>query len=110
MLYEVITALELNEEFKEIGSYIKDNGFRVSLHPDHFVVINTPDDKVYHKSIEDLEYHQNIYRAMGLDENYKLVLHVGGEYGNKEESKKRFISRYFSLPSDIKKRIRNNFV
>ncbi len=42
---------------------------------------------------------------MGLDENYKLVLHVGGEYGNKEESKKRFISRYFSLPSDIKKRI-----
>ena len=42
---------------------------------------------------------------MGLDNGAKLVLHIGGSYGNKEKAKERFIDNFKKLPQDIADRI-----
>lgn len=95
----------LKEEFEKVGEYIKKNHIRVSAHPDHYSVINTPHPQIFESTIKDLVYHDNFMQAMGLDEKYKLVVHVGGVYGNKEEGKRNFIKQFKLLPETVQKRI-----
>ncbi|MCX7746094.1 MAG: UV DNA damage repair endonuclease UvsE [Clostridia bacterium] len=97
---------ELHDEFKAVGDYIMENNFRVSAHPDHYTLINSPSEKVLEDSIRDLDYHVNIFEAMGLlDYKYKLVLHVGGLYKDKKSSVERFKENFVKLPDRIRKRI-----
>lgn len=96
---------EVGEDLRALGKYAKDNRFRVSAHPDHFTLLNTPKEDVLETSIKDLEYHNKIYKLMELDKSAKLVLHVGGKYENKEKSKKRFMDNFTNLPVYLKERI-----
>jgi UV DNA damage endonuclease len=97
---------DFKDEFREIGEFIKENNFRVSAHPDHFTLINSPSQKVLEDAIRDLDYHVNVYEAMGLsDSRYKLVIHVGGHYNDKKSSLERFKNNFVSLPERIRSRI-----
>lgn len=97
---------EFKKELKEIGNFVKENDFRVSAHPDHYTVINTNSQKVFEDSVLDLEYHVELFKAMGLDDNkYKLVLHVGGLYKDKRASIERFKENFLKLPKNIASRI-----
>jgi len=92
-------------QFKDIGSYIRENNMRVSMHPDQFVLINSLKDDVVKRSIDELHYHCSVLDAMDLDESAKIQIHVGGVYGDKPKAIKRFIERYNSLNKSIKKRL-----
>lgn len=97
---------QFSGELKQIGDYIKENNFRISAHPDHFTILNPIKDEVLKASINDLDYHVKIYEAMGLEDyKYKLVLHVGGLYGDKHSSLERFKENFVKLPDRIRKRI-----
>jgi UV DNA damage endonuclease len=99
-------ASDFADELKEIGRFIIDNNFRVSAHPDHFTLINSPSEKVFTDSLRDLDYHVRIFEAMGLDDcRYKLVLHVGGVYGKKSDSIERFYENFARLPDRISRRL-----
>lgn len=93
------------KEFKELGDYIKENRFRITMHPDQFVVINSNDKGVVKRSIKELIYHSEVLDALGLDYSAKIVIHVGGVYQDKPLSIKRFIENYKKLPDKIKKRL-----
>lgn len=93
-------------EFKALGDYIKDKHMRISAHPDHFTILNPIKQEVLEASIRDLDYHVKLYEAMGLDDyRYKLVLHVGGLYGDKKSSIERFKENFVKLPDRIRNRI-----
>jgi len=97
---------EFSDELKQIGDYIKENDFRVSAHPDHYTLINSSSQKVLEESLKDLDYHVKIFEAMGLkDYKYKLILHVGGLYKDKEGSLARFKDNFEKLPDRIRKRL-----
>lgn len=97
---------ELAEKLKKIGDYVKLHQMRVSAHPDHFTLINSPDPQINQTSLRDLIYHQEIFQAMGLDKEAKLVMHVGGLYKNKEQSVARFKENFqLLLPPQIKERL-----
>ena len=97
---------EFKDELKFLGEYIKSQEFRISAHPDHFTILNPIKSEVLEASIRDLEYHVNLFEAMGLyDYKYKLVLHVGGVYGDKERGIERFKKNFVNLPDRIRKRI-----
>ncbi|MCC7570760.1 UV DNA damage repair endonuclease UvsE [Candidatus Micrarchaeota archaeon] len=93
------------KEFENIGKYIKKNKIRISMHPDQFVLINALDKKIVERSVAELEYHCKILDLMKLNKTAKIQMHVGGVYGDRETSIKRFISEYEKLPPNIKKRL-----
>lgn len=81
-----------------------ENQMRVSSHPDHFTVINSPKKEVVQASLKDLEYHDKVFAAMGLPEA-KMVTHVSGLYGSKEQSIQRFKENFRLLPESIRHRL-----
>jgi len=92
-------------KFKEIGRLIKTHDIRISMHPDQFVLINSIDDEVFKNSLRELIYHEQVLDLMELDASAKIQIHIGGVYGDKEKSIKRFIERFWKLDEFIKKRL-----
>ncbi|MFA4861760.1 UV DNA damage repair endonuclease UvsE [Methanoregula sp.] len=97
------------ERFKkslsDIGLFIRKHRFRISMHPDQFVLLNTPDWDVLARSIAELRYHAEILDLMGLDETAKIQIHVGGVYGDKPASMERFVNNYDLLDASIRCRL-----
>jgi UV DNA damage endonuclease len=95
-------------ELQQIGYYIKENNIRISMHPDQFVVLNSPDKKIVQNSINELKYHCNLLDGMSLDETSKVQIHLGGVYGNRMEAMDRFVKTYNNLlivDHSVKKRL-----
>jgi UV DNA damage endonuclease len=91
--------------FAELGEFIRENGMRVAMHPDQFVLINALDEDIFHRSVSELLYHAQVLDLFGLDDTAKIQIHIGGVYRDKSESIKRFIQRYHTLPEAIKGRL-----
>lgn len=91
----------LHPLLSEIGDYVRSHQLRVGFHPDHFTVLNSPRKEVILSSIQDLTRHVKILQAMGLSHSYKCNIHVGGVYGNKPESKERFVQNFKRLDPRI---------
>ncbi|MBK5200113.1 MAG: UV DNA damage repair endonuclease UvsE [Spirochaetaceae bacterium] len=93
------------ERLKTLGTLIKENNIRVSMHPGQYTVINSIHDSVVEKSIEDLRYHARFLDALTCDYSSKIVLHIGGVYNDKNLSMERFIGNYNTLDQSIKNRL-----
>lgn len=93
------------EKFGAIGQKIRDAKIRVSMHPGQYTVLNSPDPAVVERSVEDLVYHSKVLDALGLGSEHKLILHLGGAYGDKSQAKSRFVSHYRNLDASIKSRL-----
>jgi len=98
-------AAHFGEEFAEIGAFIRRHGMRISMHPDQFTLLNSPDERVLQNSIAELNYHARILDLLGLDECAKIQIHIGGVYGDKEAAINRFIQRYRQLPLNLRRRL-----
>ena len=92
-------------KFRVIGDFIKKYGIRISMHPDQFTLINSVDNRVFETSLKELIYHAQVLDLMEFDTSAKVQIHVGGVYGNKEKSTKRFIERFEKLDETIKRRL-----
>lgn len=96
---------ETKPQLMEMGNFIKKNNIRVTFHPDHYTLINSPREEVFISSVMDLTHHCRIFNAMRLGEHAKLIIHVGGGYSNKDDSLERFIENWSRLPLGISKHI-----
>lgn len=92
-------------QLKEISRLVKSSLMRVSMHPPHFVNINSPNLEIIKSSMAELEWHAKLLNTMELDNTHRLIFHVGGVYGDKKASIKRFIEVYKDIPEDIRKRL-----
>lgn len=90
-------------EFRVLGNYIKKNSIRITMHPGQYTVLNSVNYDVFKKSLNELIYHTDVLDLLKLDKTAKILTHVGGVYGDKKNSTKRFISRYNELQQRIKK-------
>jgi UV DNA damage endonuclease len=95
---------EFRKDFQRIGSFIKKHKMRVSMHPDQFTLINSPDEEIFSRSVKELAYHVEVLDLLETDLSAKIQIHIGGAYGNKEESMNRFTERFKILPANIRKR------
>jgi UV DNA damage endonuclease len=93
------------DKFEEIGRFIKEKDMRISMHPDQFVLINSPKEEIFESSVRELQYHADVLDLMKLDTTAKLQIHVGGVYGDKKAAIERFIMRYSLLPEQIRSRL-----
>jgi len=92
-------------QFEQIGQKIKASGMRVSMHPGQYTVLNSPDEEVVLRAVEDLNYHARFLDSLGVGSEHKIVLHIGGVYQEKEIAVERFVSSYQMLSAAIKKRL-----
>ena len=93
------------EVFDRIGAKIRKSGMRGSLHPGQYTVLNSPTEEVVERAITDLVYHDKILIALGTDQTNKIVLHVGGIYGDKKEALERFEQNFRRLPEAVRNRL-----
>lgn len=93
--------LYLGKDFQEVGDIVRRHHMRVSFHPDHFVVLSAEKGEVRQASLGALEGHVQMLRAMGLQDASRLVVHVGGAYGDKPSSIERFKAAVAALPEDV---------
>lgn len=94
-----------SDDLKEIGDKIKESEIRVSMHPGQYTVINSPREDVVNNSFEDLSYHNRFLDSLGLDNKSKIILHIGGVYGDKKSATERFKKSYNNLSDSIKSRL-----
>ncbi|AII51316.1 hypothetical protein N008_04875 [Hymenobacter sp. APR13] len=92
-------------EFRAIGDYIKAHSMRISLHPDQFVVLNSPNPDIVQRSIAELVYQGSMLDLMELDSTAKLQIHLGGLYGDREAAIARFIAVWHTLPPAVQVRV-----
>jgi UV DNA damage endonuclease len=75
------------------------------MHPDQFTLINSIKDEIFERSKKELQYHAEILDLMKLDTSAKIQIHVGGAYGDKKASMKRFVKRFNVLPDSVIRRL-----
>jgi len=95
----------LATSFAEVGDFVREHEMRVSFHPDHFTVLNTPRKEVFQKSVNDLDHHVRMLEAMGLDGRALNNIHVGGSYGDKDTAGKRFVEQFRLIEPRITNRV-----
>lgn len=88
-----------NDLFR-IGRIVKENKIRISMHPDQFVLLNSPNGEIVRNGITEINYQASFLNAMNLDTTAKIQIHVGGAYNDKITSLNRFIENYNTLLSD----------
>ena len=93
------------KQLAAIGEKIIKAKMRVSFHPGQYSVLNSPDPKVVKNTVKDLEFHALFLDSLGLDYTHKMVLHVGGVYGDKEAAIKRFAKNYELLSKSAQNRL-----
>jgi UV DNA damage endonuclease len=91
--------------FQTLGSLIKTEHIRISMHPDQFTLINSIDRSILSASVRELMYHADILDLMKLPFSAKIQIHVGGVYENKQKSIQRFVRRYHRLNPRIQRRL-----
>lgn len=84
-------------------------GHRLTVHPGQFTQLGSPRKEVIEAAVKDLEYHSQLLRGLGLrgqaDKDAVMILHMGGMFGDKGETLKRFEENYKRLSEDVKNRL-----
>lgn len=93
------------DRFQNLKHKIALHDIRISMHPGQYTVINSPDQEVVSRAIADLEYHNQVLDLLTESPSCKMILHIGGGYGDKDAAINRFLQVYQRLDSGIKKRL-----
>lgn len=91
--------------FKKIGDYALQNGHRLTFHPGQFNQIGTPTKSVFEKTICDLSSQAEILDRISLHNDSIMVIHGGGTYGDKKNTKIRWVDQFQQLPPSVKNKI-----
>ncbi len=89
---------ECADDLAATAAVLKQSGIRVSMHPGQYTVLNSPDDDVAERAIMDVVYHADVLDALGTGPDAKIVVHVGGVYGDRAGGMRRFEERFKMLP------------
>lgn len=93
------------EKLLKIGKLAKKYNQRLTFHPGQYNVVGTPNEEMFQHTIDDLLYHATVFELMEMDHNSVLVVHGGGLYGNKQETKNRWCRNFKRLPEIVRNRL-----
>ena len=96
---------EFRDTLADLGRYARSEGMRLTMHPGHHTVLSSPRANVVDAAIADLLYHARFLDSLGTGTNGKIVIHVGGTYGDRLAAIDRFAATYVGLPAAVKARL-----
>ena len=93
--------------FHSAGTMAKTHNVRLTSHPGPYNVLVSPKEEVVENCIKDLTIHGDEFDMMGLSRTpyNKINIHLGGAYGDKEASMKRFVKNFPRLPESVRSRL-----
>lgn len=108
--YDILNLPNINQILNlltKIGDYSKENKIRLTYHPGPFNVLCSNNENVVKKTIKELNQHSQIMDLIQLDKSTynKINIHIGGIFGDKVETTKRFCSNFNLLDSGTKLRL-----
>ena len=98
---------QIKQWFHSAGVIADTHNIRLTSHPGPFNVLVSPHDHVVENCINDLTIHGDEFDMMGLSRTpyNKINIHLGGAYGDKEASMKRFVKNFPRLPESVSSRL-----
>ncbi|QCJ42668.1 UV DNA damage repair endonuclease UvsE [Bacillus sp. S3] len=103
VMWDFVTPFK--NEWEELGQLVNQFQLRPSFHPNQFTLFTSPRTEVTVNAVKDMEYHFRMLEAMKVQDRGIINIHIGGAYGDKQTSIKRFHQNIKKLPSDIKKQM-----
>lgn len=100
VLWDFVSPFQ--KEWKELGKFIKQKKMRVSFHPNQFTLFTSPRSEVTTNAVGDMAFHYRMFEAMEIEKQSYINIHIGGAYGDKDATIKRFHKQLKQLPSHIK--------
>jgi UV DNA damage endonuclease len=67
-----------------LGRLMRRTGMRISTHPGQYTVLSSTREEVVAAAVAELDYHDRLLSAFGLDASHKIVLHVGSGAGGRQ--------------------------
>lgn len=95
----------LQDELTTIQALIAETGVRVSMHPGQYTILNSPRADVVERAIDDLRFHADFLDAVAAGPAARIILHLGGGYGDKPAALKILTQTLEALPSRIRDRL-----
>ena len=83
---------------REIGALAIDASMSLSTHPGQYTVLSSVNPRVVDAAVAELEYHERLLTALGLDRSHKIVLHVGSGAAGRDAALELFAAG-FGRPS-----------
>ena len=96
---------ECQDELAALGEIARHDGLRLSFHPAAHAILNARDPTITAKAITDLSALSSILDHMRLGSDAVIVIHLGGEYGDKSSSMQRFVDSYLALDEPLRRRL-----
>lgn len=96
---------ESRRELAGVGSLARSLDIRLSMHPGQYTVLNSPNEATYQAAMRELQYAAGALDYMDMPPDNKVIVHIGGAYGDKEPALARWIERYPLLPENVRARL-----
>lgn len=93
------------DQLLSLGEKARSADIRLSMHPGQYTVLNSPDSSVVDRAVEDLRYHCRLLDCLHADASSKIILHIGGAYGDERSALDRFAKNYRDLDESIRRRL-----
>jgi len=85
------------ERLSGLGRLIRSAGMRISTHPGQYIVLSSVHANVVAASVAELDYHDRLLHALGLDPSHRIVLHLGAGVADRKAAFDRFAAGYAQL-------------
>lgn len=88
-----------------LGAKARRRRLRLSMHPGQYTVLNSPSPAVTANAVAELEYHARFLDALDAPAASKIVVHLGGVYGDRDAARLRLERNWRSLPAPVRRRL-----
>ncbi len=96
---------ECATELAAIGDMARDYGIRLSMHPGHYIQLSSPDPIRVQRSQAELIAAASLLDALGAAPDAVVVIHIGGAYGDRQASRRRFVENFNTLKRATRQRL-----
>lgn len=96
---------EARADLEHVGALARELDIRLSMHPGQYTVLNSPTLITYEAAIRELRYASDVLDIMGMPPGNKVIIHLGGAYGDKAPALERWMERYPLLPHNMRERL-----
>jgi UV DNA damage endonuclease len=92
-------------ELETLATRTQQLGLRLSTHPGQYTVLNAADATIATKAIADLEQDSALLDRLGQGPEGSVVVHVGGEYGDRAAALDRWVAGWERLSPSARARL-----